>query len=439
MGSTTSALRLVSLVIAIPAACSVMMGVPAAAASVAAAIADAVPLYRDPSITSKEVASLSRGQRVVIEMSIRRAEAEWCRIVTRDQARTTGFVRCNQLERLRANPLAWRLALDAGHEARAQERYADAEVAFRTALDEAELFDTKDPKLGVSLNDLVKILVEQGKYREAEPLTQRTVAFMEEVAGKNSPALAHTLAWAAAFHNNSGKPDEAKRLLDRALAIQERALGPKHPDVATTLEDMTRWYRDAGRYGEAETAASRSLEVRERAFGPHHPAVAASLTNLAMVHRDRGKRMEARALLARALAIQGKTLGPESTDLAVTLTYLADIGTAEGQYRAAERDYRRALLIYRKTLGHEHAYVGMTTMSLATMFRAEGNHQAADELYRSGLAILEKRMGSRNPSLAGYLNEYVRFLKAINREAEAQPIEARIKDLESQGRRGELR
>lgn len=432
--STRTAARLLSLVIGVPAALTALIVSSATAASLAVVNDDAVAVHSNPSVRSKKLASLARGQRVSIQMSLRQGDTEWCEIVTWEQALTTGFARCSQLQPLPANQVAWFLAYDTAQHARQQGRYAEAEAAFRAAIDEAEALGPRDPKLGVSLNELQKLLIEQGKYREAEPVWERLLVFMERFAGRHSPMLAQTLVAMAGFYSNGGKPDEAKRHLDRALAIQERALGPKHPDVAATLEDLTRWYRDAGRYGEAEAAARRALEVREHAFGPQHPAVAASLTNLAMLLRDRGKRAEARTLLVRGLAIQEKTLGPDSSDLGVTLTYLADIAAAEGQYRDAERTYRRALAIYGKSLGQEHLYVGATMMALASVVHSGGNHQTADALYREGLAILEKRMGPRNPNLAGHLNQYVIFLKAVNREGDAQPIEARIDDLKKQGR-----
>ena len=78
-----------------------------------------------------------------------------------------------------------------------------------------------------------------------------------------------------------GRYGEAIPLAQRSLAIREKALGPDHPDVATALNSLAALYSNQGRTADAEPLYKRSLAISEKALGPDHPDVATTLNNLA--------------------------------------------------------------------------------------------------------------------------------------------------------------
>ncbi|CAM9843341.1 unnamed protein product, partial [Ectocarpus sp. 13 AM-2016] len=78
-----------------------------------------------------------------------------------------------------------------------------------------------------------------------------------------------------------GKYSEAEPLYERSLAIRQKALGFDHPDVAQSLNNYAELLRAQGKYDEAEPLYERSLAIREKALGPEHPDVAQSLNNRA--------------------------------------------------------------------------------------------------------------------------------------------------------------
>ena len=121
-----------------------------------------------------------------------------------------------------AQSAPWKTSTAAGLEAYQQARYAEAEKAWLLALKEAKNFGQEDPRLAASLNNLGALYFIQGKYAEAEPLYQRT------------------------------------------LAIWEKALGPEHPRVATSVNNLARLYESEGKYAEAEPLYQRARRVRFR-------------------------------------------------------------------------------------------------------------------------------------------------------------------------------
>ena len=115
--------------------------------------------------------------------------------------------------------------------------------------------------MAVSLNNLAYLYRDQGKYAEAEPLFQRSLAIVEKVLGPENPGLAASLNNLASLYRDQGKYAEAEPLLQRSLAIREKVLGPEHPDVATGLDNLAEFYLDQGKYAEAEQLLQRSLEL----------------------------------------------------------------------------------------------------------------------------------------------------------------------------------
>jgi tetratricopeptide (TPR) repeat protein len=78
----------------------------------------------------------------------------------------------------------------------------------------------------------------------------------------------------AELYRLQGRYVEAEPLLQESLAIRERALGPDHAAVAASLRNLAELYRSQGRFKEAEPLFKRSVTVSEKALGPDHRFVA---------------------------------------------------------------------------------------------------------------------------------------------------------------------
>ena len=113
----------------------------------------------------------------------------------------------------------WESYITAAQQAYQQADYAEAEKQSEAALKEAEAFD--DVRLATSLNNLALLYKAQGRYAEAEPLYQRS------------------------------------------LAIREKALGPEHPAVATSLENYADLLRKTGRVSEATKMETRAKQASD--------------------------------------------------------------------------------------------------------------------------------------------------------------------------------
>jgi tetratricopeptide (TPR) repeat protein len=84
--------------------------------------------------------------------------------------------------------------------------------------------------VAASLNNIAQLYVDQGKYAEAEPLFQRTLAIREQSLGVNHPDVAQTLNDLGKLYIAQSMYTQAELLLQRALTIREQVLEPDHPE-----------------------------------------------------------------------------------------------------------------------------------------------------------------------------------------------------------------
>ncbi|WP_148288136.1 tetratricopeptide repeat protein [Prochlorothrix hollandica] len=68
-----------------------------------------------------------------------------------------------------------------------------------------------------------------------------------------------------------GKYEEALPLLERSLAIREQELGANDPSTATSLNNLALLYQSMGRYEEALPLFQRAVEIATQTLGPDHP------------------------------------------------------------------------------------------------------------------------------------------------------------------------
>ena len=94
---------------------------------------------------------------------------------------------------------------------------------FAAAVKQADHFPDQDLRLARSLNNLAAAYAVQGKYTEAEPLYQRSLAILEKVRGSDDPDVATALSNYAALLSATARSAEAAQLGARATAIREKA------------------------------------------------------------------------------------------------------------------------------------------------------------------------------------------------------------------------
>ena len=118
----------------------------------------------------------------------------------------------------------WEQLIASGGGFQAEGRYAEAETAFRSALEKAES-SAKPLQVARSLNELAMLLQIRGDFVHAEELYRRAMAIWE--ASPEQLNLAAVLNNLANVYGAEARYDKAEPLCRRALEIQMRISGPE--------------------------------------------------------------------------------------------------------------------------------------------------------------------------------------------------------------------
>ncbi len=281
-----------------------------------------------------------------------------------------------------------RLLMDEG-------KYPEAESIARVTLKAAiERFGPKDSTAQNEMRRLAEILEFEAKYPEAELLYREVLKSIEATLGPESLDAGYYLNQLAEFLRRiGGDYEEALQLFERAVAIVESRLGGMHPDLAILLSNFAILHSKNGNWEQAEPLLLRSLAISETAHGPEHPKTALSLNNYAAMLYRQGKYDLAESPYRRALEIQCKVLGEDHQYTASSFTNLGDVLRRQGNYQEAEECYARALKIRLATLGPMHDVTGGALGAYGQLMRLKGDLPAAEDLLIRSYAARKHSLG----------------------------------------------
>lgn len=220
----------------------------------------------------------------------------------------------------------------------------------------------EDPTTAISLNNLARLLRDQGDLTAARPLYERALAIREQTLGPKHPTTAASLNNLAGLLFNVGDYTTAQPLFERALAIAEQALGSEHPNTAFALNNLATLLTDQGDYAAAQPLFERALAIRKKALGPEHPSTIRTLNNLAGLLRNQGDYAGAWPLYERLLRLQQHI--DDYAGEATSFFNLGQMAAAQGQTEAGARLMALCSRIERLI---EHPDIGNDESELATI------------------------------------------------------------------------
>jgi serine/threonine-protein kinase len=266
-------------------------------------------------------------------------------------------------------------------------RYAEAEQAFRTALEINCLLASESPaagrqargevarchnNLGLALWALQRLPEAEAELRQAAQLQEQLAAEVPDEPGyRQDLAVTYTKALGVLLHA-TGRTQEAEQLFRRGLRLQdqlvadfpaERAYGGER---ASTHLNLGTLLAKAKRLAEAESHFRAHLAFcREHALGPSagpasERALARGYYNLAGVLAATGRLSEAEQTYRQALAIREKAVRSFPAiplyrqELAASLQILADFLVQNGSNLTEARQLAELAVSYRQALLQAH-------------------------------------------------------------------------------------
>ena len=216
-------------------------------------------------------------------------------------------------------------------------RFAEAEPLARLALEmKRTLYGQEHPETSASLNNLAYILESQRRFDEAEVAYQDSLSINRKLLGKNHPSVAITLLNIAFVDFARGDVRGAIKTARESLDMSRAALGPDHPDVGARASSLGYMLIEAGEYPEAGKLLDEAIAIRRKALGERHPNVGTSLALKALLELLEKRPKQAYALAEEARAITTEGLPAGSWQIALALDVEGGALMRMGRYAEAE-------------------------------------------------------------------------------------------------------
>ncbi|XRB05013.1 kinesin light chain [Pycnococcus provasolii] len=274
-------------------------------------------------------------------------------------------------------------------------KYAEAEPLYREALDgrRRELGDAHPGTLD-AINNFAILLKTQHKYAEAEPLYREALDGRRRNFGDAHPDTLDTINNLANFLMNQGKLEEAEPLYREALDGRRRELGDTHSDTLGSINNLALMLTDQRKYAEAEPLHREALDARRRELGDSHPDTLASINNLAISLKQQGKYAEAEPLYIEALDGRRRELGDTHPSTLASINNLATVLKSQGKFAEAEPLYLKALDGFRRELGDGHPQYGDSCYNFANMLKIQSKNNEAASYYDLAVRAYEQCYGT---------------------------------------------
>jgi eukaryotic-like serine/threonine-protein kinase len=259
----------------------------------------------------------------------------------------------------------------------------------------------KHPDLLSSVNDLARVLREDGRLGVSENLLRDTLATDRLVLGPENPVTLSCMIELANVMHDEGRLPESEKLRRDTLKVQNRVLGPEHPDTLRSMNNLGYTLGEEGRLSEAEVLLRQTLDIRRKVQGPDHPETLRTAYDLATYLGYDNHLDEAEKLQRETLDLRRRVLGDGHPDTLATMDSLASILQSETHYSEAEKLRRNVLDMQRSVLGPEHPSTLYTMSEMANTLSVQGRYKEAETLLRETLAIQSRVMGLDHPDTAG--------------------------------------
>jgi tetratricopeptide (TPR) repeat protein len=171
------------------------------------------------------------------------------------------------------------------------------------------------PNLGGLHSNLANLLIDTGRYVEAENHYRIAVLIGEDALGPDDPAVAIRRSNLGNVLRSTGRLQEARDQFEIALRVSENALGPDHPDVAWGhgRNNLSSVLWEMGDLTAARAQLERAIDSAGRDPVTNHPDLAIWHNNLGNVLAASGDKATANEHFALARELGGDN-EPSQTD-----------------------------------------------------------------------------------------------------------------------------
>jgi tetratricopeptide (TPR) repeat protein len=182
---------------------------------------------------------------------------------------------------------------------------AKSEALLRQTIDiETGALPSDDARLMLARAALAELVLNDGKYQEAERMLHESLVFFEKQPERWQQEIGTLLGDLGVVRQFQGRNDEAIRLFREAIEIQEAGVGREHPILIRPLVNLARTQSSTGAHADADANFRRAVQIAEERLGPEHRTYRDVLLRYAAFLRASGHKREAKAVEASSRMVE---------------------------------------------------------------------------------------------------------------------------------------
>jgi eukaryotic-like serine/threonine-protein kinase len=232
---------------------------------------------------------------------------------------------------------------------------------------------------------LVLILIDRGKFDEAEVLQRASVAKHRTVPGNEAPEFCAALTLLGIILMEKGDLAGADAHLREAETIYRKIYGPNFIAIFDNLRLQAQVAYLAGRYREAGEKIEQVLENYRRNSNPKYISFATALTVEGLILNRTGRSAAAEAALREAVRLREENLPASHFMTALTRGALGECLTTLKRYPEAEALLLDSFASLERSQGADNPRTLLAAQRLVALYERWGKSGSADD-YRRRLA-----------------------------------------------------
>lgn len=177
--------------------------------------------------------------------------------------------------------------------------------------------------ISFAYNNIARIYIYVGDYKQALFLYQRVLAFWEIALPSDNPYLAIIYNNIAETYRELDNYQQALIFHRKALAIREMMVPIEHSDLAVSYNNIAITYWALNNNQQALTYHHKAIEIRQEVLPFNHPNLAQSYHNIAIIYGALEERDKELDYSLKALYIRETVLSPNHPDLAASYANIA--------------------------------------------------------------------------------------------------------------------
>lgn len=190
------------------------------------------------------------------------------------------------------------------------------------------------------LRDLAELLMNMGRYTDAEPLLRNFLARHKQKEGPTHQDTLRASLSLGLVLKQLGQLAESETIHRETLKVLREELGPNHPDALIAANNYSEVLKESCKFEEAEKLGRDTLKLIQEHLGWHHTDALVAMNNLAMLLVTRGKTDEAEKLCKDVFEMTLTNLGHDHPLTFVTMDNFAKILEDAGRYEELDLLYR---------------------------------------------------------------------------------------------------